>query len=192
MTSDTIFYTQIASNVAFLISIFTLYRLLIDQKDSVIQLLKERMTDKDARIQEFETQTRDATTSALSLRIEVALKEISRLREDGGKHQNELGQKETELLALKGRLSSLSALIAVSDLICNKCGSRLGQRVFHTIHGEVAGHEVEADVQYIEYECGRSLQDGSERSPCAQQRLSTAKRSSPVKVLRLFRRRPFR
>lgn len=168
MANDTIFYTQIASIVIFLISIFALYRLLIDQKDSVIQLLKERLADKDAKIQELETQTPDAITSALSSRIEVAIKEISRLKEDGGKHQDEIQRKETELLALKDRLTSLSVLIADSDLICNKCGSPLSQRVFHTIYGDVGGREVEADVEYIEYECGRTLQDGAERSPCVR------------------------
>lgn len=45
MTNETIFITQIASVIAFVGSLFVLYRLLISQKDSVIELLKERLEE---------------------------------------------------------------------------------------------------------------------------------------------------
>ena len=41
MSNEVIFWTQIASIVAFVLSVFGLYRLLVDQKYATIQLLKE-------------------------------------------------------------------------------------------------------------------------------------------------------
>lgn len=168
MSNDTIFYTQITSIVVFVLALFAIYRLLVDQKDSVIQLLKERIADKDAKIQELESQTPDALATALSSRIEITLKEVSRLKADGDKHQEEIGKKEGELHVLKQRLNSLSALISDSDLICKKCGAPLNQRTFYPIHGFFSGREVETEGEYIEYECGLALRDGVEVSPCKQ------------------------
>jgi hypothetical protein len=166
MSNDTIFYTQVASIVVFVLALFGIYRLLVDQKDSVIQLLKERVADKDVKIQELESQTPDALASALSSRIEITLKEVSRLKADGDKHKEEIETKEGELHALKQRLNGLSALIFDSDLVCKKCGAPLSQRSFYPIHGYVGGREVEAEGEYTEYECGLAIQDGKEVSPC--------------------------
>lgn len=166
MTNNLIFYTQLASILVFLTATFTLYRLLVDQKDSVIQLLKERLADKEAKILKLESQTPDAITAALSSRIEIALKEIARLREDDGRHEDEIERKEGELHVLKGRLTELSALIVDSDLICNKCGAPLSPRAVQPVYGHVGGHEVEADIEFVEYECGRALQDGLEVAKC--------------------------
>jgi hypothetical protein len=44
MSNQTIFYTQIGSIVAFISSLFVLYRLLIQQKDATIEVLKEKNT----------------------------------------------------------------------------------------------------------------------------------------------------
>ena len=68
MTNDIIFYTQVGAIIVYLGALFGIYRLLVEQKDSVIQLLKERLTDKDAKIQELESQTPDALATALSSR----------------------------------------------------------------------------------------------------------------------------
>lgn len=166
MSNDTIFYTQIASIVVFMLALVGIYRLLVDQKDSVIQLLKERIADKDAKIQELESQTPDTIAGALSSRIEIALKEVVRLKADGDKHKEEIETKEAELRALKQRLDGLSALILDADLVCKKCGAPLNRRSSYPIHGYVGGREVDAEGEYLEYECGRAIRDGEEVSPC--------------------------
>lgn len=166
MTNDIIFYTQVGAIIVYLGALFGIYRLVVEQKDSVIQLLKERLTDKDAKIQELQSQTPDALATALSSRIEITLKELARLKADGDKHQEEIGTKIEELRSLKGRLNSLSALIQDSDLVCKKCGAPLSLRSFHPFHGHVGGREVEVDVEYTEYECGLAMRDGEEVSPC--------------------------
>lgn len=166
MSNDAIFYTQIVSIAVFVLALFGLYRLLVEQKDSVIQLLKERIADKEAKIQELELQTPDALATALSSRIEVTLAEVGRLKADGDKHKEEIEAREGELHALRKRLNSLSELIADSDLVCRKCGAPLSQRGFYPIHGYVGGREIEVEGEYIEYECGLAIRDGVEASPC--------------------------
>ena len=166
MSNEVIFYTQLASLVVFVVALFGIYRLLVEQKDSVIQLLKERIADKDAKLQELESQTPDALATALSSRIEITLKEVNRLKADGDKHKEEIETKEQKLHALKQRLNGLSALILDSDLVCKKCGAPLNQRSFFPIHGHIGGREVEAEGEYVEYECGLALRDGKVVSPC--------------------------
>jgi len=166
MSNDTIFFTQLASIVVFVIALFAIYRLLVEQKDSVIQLLKERLADKEAKVKELESQTPDALATALSSRIQIALEEIARLKGDGDKHSEEIQGKETELRALRQRLSALSALIVDSDLVCKKCGAPLSQRSYYPIYGHIGGREVEAEGEYTEYECGLTIRDGQEVSPC--------------------------
>lgn len=166
MSLDTIFYTQLASIVAFLFALFTLYRLLVEQKDSVIQLLKERIAEKDEKLKELQSQTPDALASALSSRVEVTLKEISRLKTDGDEHQKEIAKKEGELQGLKVRLNSLSALIHETDLVCKMCGAPLNQRSFFPIYGYSGGRDVEAEAEYTEYACGLAIRDGEQVSPC--------------------------
>ena len=168
MTNDILFYTQLASIVVFLLALFAVYRSLVEQKDSVIQLLKERLADKDAKLEELESQTPDALADALSSRIEIILKEVARLKADGDKHREEFEGKETELRALRQRLNGLSALIEDSDLVCKKCGAPLNQRSFYPIYGHVGGREIEAEGEYVVYECGRAIRYGEEVSPCTR------------------------
>lgn len=166
MSNDTIFYTQIASVIGFLLALFAIYRSLVAQKDSVIELLKERIADKDGEIRKLGSQTPDALVEALSSRVEGTLKEITRLREDGDKYREEIAVKERELETLRVKLTGLSNLIRESDLVCRKCGAPLIQRQLYPIYGVVGGREVEAEGEYMEYDCGLALKDGSEVSPC--------------------------
>jgi hypothetical protein len=173
MSNDAIFYTQLGSGVVYVLTLFGIYRLLVEQKDSVIQLLKERLADKESKIQELESQTPDALTSALSSRIDVILKEVARLKTDGDKYQEEIAMKEEELRALSSRLADLSTLLQesnLSHLVCKKCGAPLSQRSCGTRSDYIDGREVEYEVEYTEYECGLAIQDGKEVSPCKGRR----------------------
>ena len=43
MTNETIFITQLGSIIAFIVALFVLYSVLVNQKDATIQLLKEKI-----------------------------------------------------------------------------------------------------------------------------------------------------
>lgn len=169
MRIEVLFYTQIASIVAYISAAFWLYRTLVAQKDAVIELLKNRNEILEKRIKELETQTPDSLVESLSRRVAIARDEIQALHNDGERHQGEIKQKEAELGNLSSKLDGLQSLLRDSDLICPKCGSPLSRRDFFTIHGYSSdGREAEADISFSEYECGYSIrEDRSEPvSPC--------------------------
>ena len=59
MSNDTIFWTQIAPIVVFVLSVFGLYRLLIEQKDATIQFLKETNSSLKDQLTEARNLTPD-------------------------------------------------------------------------------------------------------------------------------------
>lgn len=170
MTTEVIFYTQIVSIIGFIITLFVLYRVLVQQKDAVIQLLKERLVNKDEQIAALKTQTPDALASALNDRIKVTQDEIIRLKIDGDMHRKEIDLKEDELRGIQGKLTTLSDLIKESDLVCPECGEPLVVRHSYTIHGGPDG-EYEDEVEYVEYQCGLSIDGlGEVKSQCRNKR----------------------
>lgn len=166
MSNDVIFYTQIISISVFIFVLFGIYRSLVSNKDSVIELLKERIVSLSEKVKMLESQTPDALAEALSNRVERQLSEIARLKEDGEQHREEIDLKETEINDARERLSALSELIKDSDLVCPECGAPLTRREFYTINGHSGGREAEADVEFVEYDCGLSINHDGESSPC--------------------------
>lgn len=166
MTNEVIFYTQIASIVAFILALFTVYNVLVQAKDAAIQLLKERLINKDEQIAALKAQTPDTLVSILNDRIKVTQDEISRLEADRDGHRSEIELKKGELQGIKDKLSALSELIRESDLVCPECGDPLVRRHAYTIHGGPDG-ESEAEVEYMEYQCGLALNGfGEMKSHC--------------------------
>lgn len=159
MSIEVLFYTQLISALGYVAAAFVLYRLLVAQKDAVIELLKERNKVLSDRISDLETQSPDALVDSLARRVDVAKNEIAELSKDSANHKDEIGRKELELNELKERLDELTALIKDTDLVCPTCQAPLTRRDFHTIYGEVGGREVEADIEFTEYACGYSTSD---------------------------------
>lgn len=166
MSTDVIFYTQIASIIAFLVALFVPYRVLVSQKDALIELLKQEIEAMKRKLSDTETQSPDILVTALSSRVEIAKAEIQRLKQDGDAHQVEIREKENQLRRLEEKLTVLNELIKDSELVCPKCKAPLVTRGSHTIYGHINGREVDADIEYLEYECGFSTDGGEEKSPC--------------------------
>ena len=83
MNNEIIFYTQLVSLVVFILSLFGIYRSLVSNKDSLIELQRERIAALSEEIKELKLQTPDALAESLSIRVERQLSEIERLRLDG-------------------------------------------------------------------------------------------------------------
>jgi hypothetical protein len=166
MRNEVIFTTQLISIIVFILALFGIYRSLVSNKDSIIQLLKERIEALSERIKQLESQAPDVLAEALSKRIKLQLEEIERMKNDGDNHQEEIERKEAEINDAQTRLESLVHLIEESDLVCPECAAPLIRRESYTIFGESGGREVEADVEYVEYECGLSINHDGESSPC--------------------------
>ncbi|WP_421525671.1 hypothetical protein [Pseudomonas yamanorum] len=166
MTTEEISFPQVVAIIGFIIALFVLYRILVQKKDAVIQLLKERLIDKEEQIAALKSQTPDTLVSILNDRIKVTQDEIGRLKSDGDIHRGEIEMKKEELQDIQDKLSALSGLIRESDLVCPKCGDPLAGRQSHTIYGGADG-EQEADILISNYQCGYSIaDDGREFSPC--------------------------
>jgi predicted RNA-binding Zn-ribbon protein involved in translation (DUF1610 family) len=166
MPNEVIFYTQIVSILGFIGALFTIYRVLVQQKDGIIQLLKERLVDKDEQITALKAQTPDALASALNDRIKITQDEIGRLKADGDVHRKEVESKEEELQGIQDKLSALSDLIRESDLVCPECGEPMVKRHSYTIHHGHEG-EYEDEVEYVQYQCGLAIDGfGIETSHC--------------------------
>lgn len=166
MTIDTIFYTQLASIFGFISALFVLYKVLVQQKDAVIQLLKERLAEKDEKIADLKAQTPDALAAALNDRIKLTQDEIGRLRNDGDLHRQEVELKEEELRGIQEQLTTLSNLLRETDLVCPECGDPLRSRHVHTVWGG-PDCDSETEIEFTEYECGLLIDGyGDEKSHC--------------------------
>jgi len=166
MTNSTIFITQITSIIIFILALFGIYRSLVLQKDGVIELLREQLNQQEKKISDLLAQSPDVLAKTLSERIEIAVKEIERLKQDGDKHKEEIKEKKTKLRKSQEQLSALAELITETDLVCPHCNSPLSRRGYYPIYANVNGRECEADVECSEYECGLAIRDREEVSPC--------------------------
>jgi hypothetical protein len=166
MSNNVIFFTQIASIIVFVMALFGIYRSLVSQKDGVIELLREQLSQQEIKIKDLQAQSPDVLAKTLAERIEIAVKEIERLKQDGDKHKEEIEERVAELHKSQEQLSALAELITDTDLVCPHCNAPLSQRAYYPIHGYVNGREVESGAEYSEYECGLAVRDGEEVSPC--------------------------
>jgi hypothetical protein len=101
----------------------------------------------------------DALVTALSDRAHAAVEEIARLRRDGELHQGAIARKEQEVEELQHALATVNNLLDDTNLLCPSCRAPLVRRESFPITGYVGEHEVDADVEYLEYECGYASRD---------------------------------
>ena len=173
MSIEYIFYTQIASIIGFVIAVFTLYCLLVSQKDAVIELLKEKIAQLEYKLNEAESQSPDALVESLAKRVDIAKSENARLQQDGEEYKGQLAEKEAELTILAGHMKKVNSLLVDHELLCPHCGAPLLRRDWFPIYGHVNGREVEADIEYFEYECGYATREDQTDpvSPCGEEKL---------------------
>lgn len=162
MSIETIFITQISSIILFIFALFGLYRLLVSQKDGVIELLREQVNQQKIKIDELSSQSPDVLVKTLSARIEISFKEIERLNADGGAHKEEIKRKENELQKAMEQMFSLAELITDAAFVCSECNAPLVTRSYNGFYGPHG----EGEAEISNYECGLTLADDIEISPC--------------------------
>jgi DNA repair exonuclease SbcCD ATPase subunit len=171
MSTEVLFWTQIASIIAFVTALFGLYRLLAEQKDATIQLLRETIAALKDQLAEARRNTPDILAQSLSSRTKLLEAELERLSSDKGASSQQIEQKEAELRTLRGEVEALAKQLATArelleDLSCPFCGRPLVIRQVYSEPVSHKGHEFEVDHEYIEYECGHAVRDGVEEHPC--------------------------
>jgi murein L,D-transpeptidase YcbB/YkuD len=193
MTNDVIFWTQIASILGYVVTAFTLYRLLVDKKDATIQLLKEKaeFIDKQAKekteflekqcnekvcmlekqIDQMKGQSPDIIAETLTKRNEILKQELKELLKDQEKNSQIIASKELELGGVQSELQKLSEQIErakkfMGEFFCPYCEAPLIDRKvdsYTTWYGE---HDIDIEIETIQYECGLEIVDGKEKQPC--------------------------
>jgi len=171
MGNETIFWTQIASIVAFVLAIFGLYRLLVDQKEATIQLLKETVGTLKDQLVEARSATPDILAQSLSSRVKLLESELGRLLLDKDADHELVHEKEQELQITRQKAEELTKQVSharelLNDFLCPDCGAPLLVREYHSESVEYQGRELDIDHDFTEYECGYSVVDGKPRSPC--------------------------
>ncbi len=169
MTNEVLFFTQIASIVAFIAALFVLYRLLVSQKDATIGLLKEKNEFLSVRLAEAKECSPDVLVENLSKRVKITSEEIERLNNDRDANQQLIEEKESELHILQSQLTQLETQVAsaqdiLKDFLCPHCGAPMETK--EQVYGYVGGREIDADAECVTYECGLTIKDGREERPC--------------------------
>ena len=173
MTNEIIFYTQIASIITFVVSLFVVYRVLVDQKDATIQLLKEKISILSEQLTEARSSTPDLLAQSLSARVNLLQAELGRLQEDNSSTQEQIKHKENELNIARQNAEKLTRQVShaqelLQDFLCPHCGSALAQREYCSESFEYNGRDVDIDHEFSLYECGYSVIDGSPSDPCTK------------------------
>lgn len=132
MTVELLFYTQIASIVAFVAVLFGLYRTLVSQKDATIQLLKEKNDYLLEKLTEARIVSQDILAENLSKRVNLLVEEIERLNQDANSNERLIEEKEVKLLSVRRAIKgveeagqiqvALDYLSATLELLENVCG----------------------------------------------------------------------
>jgi len=167
MTNDIIFFTQIISILTFIVVLFVLYRLLIRQKDSTIELLKEKNEYLKDQISDLRENTPDKVAKKLSDRIHIITEELERLSKDKEKNEELINQKGQELKNAQKDLERLKdqleeAQDISSEFLCPFCKERMSFHEFHPKHDRGQDYEIEV----IGFDCGYTTVDGREEHPC--------------------------
>ena len=171
ITTETIFWTQIVSITAFVITLFVLYRILVEQKDATIQLQKENIAFLKDQLIEAKTQSPDVLAQSLAARVNLFEDELRRLEQDKSSTQEQVKAKEAELNQAREKAEELTKKVLharelLSDFLCPHCGAPLAERAFHSESVEYQGRETDVDHEYTAFECGYEIVDGEIRGKC--------------------------
>ena len=82
MSIETLFFTQIVSILSFVVTLFILYRLLVQNKDSTIKLLQEKISFLKERLTTAENQDPDILVERLTKRAQALADELKRLQSE--------------------------------------------------------------------------------------------------------------
>lgn len=171
ITTETIFWTQIASIIGFVVALFVLYRLLVDQKDATIQLQKENIAFLKDQLADAKLQSPDVLAQSLAGRVKLFEDELKRLGQDKTATEEQVAAKEAELNQARGEAEALTKKILharelLHDFLCPHCGAPLVERAYHSEMVEYQGREIDVDHDWSSFECGLEIVDGLERHPC--------------------------
>ncbi len=171
MAIETVFYTQVGTIILFIVSLFTAYRVLVNQKDATIQLLREKCKFLEEKLDHASAEAPDVLARSLSERVDTLNSEIHRLLEDKQANQDLIKQREGELDKILGVADEFSRQLSnarelMSEFFCPDCRAPMAERAYHSESVEYQGRELDVDHEYVSFECGLTMLDGKVSQKC--------------------------
>lgn len=171
MSNDVLFWTQIGSVVAFIGALFILYRVLAEQKDATIQLLRETVSTLKDQLAEARRVTPDVLAQTLAARVKLLESELERVSTDHSSNKEQVRAAESALREAREKAEELAKQVRIAyelleEYSCPKCGAQLVIREHHSEQVEYQGREMDIDHEYVEYQCGYSERDGKPEGEC--------------------------
>ena len=158
MNNEILFYTQLGSIAAYIITVFFLYRLLVDQKEATIELLKEKIKYLETQLKDLKEKSPGILEERLSKRINIFENELKKLSEDEVHNKEKIQEKEKELQIEREKLEKLQNKIEeikelAAEYFCSDCGAPLVSKECHG--GSYDENGIEYEV--IQFECGKQI-----------------------------------
>ncbi|MBA7508461.1 hypothetical protein ES705_00391 [subsurface metagenome] len=171
MIIETLFYTQIGSILGFVILLFFLYRLLVKQKDSTIETQDKHIKFLELKNRELENSSPDILTERLRIRLNAYKEEMNLLSKEDESKKKLIREKENQIKEIISELNDYQeqfdkAQELMEEFCCPYCKSPMITREYHDEFAEYNGKELSIEHECIRYECGLTLVDNKEVSPC--------------------------
>jgi hypothetical protein len=125
MTNEVIFYTQIATIVAFVFTVFGLYRLLVGVKDATIESLRQQLDSSRAKIEELEKKSPSVLIEMYARQLALAEKMVEKVEQERATAQAHLEKfsqlsrtlqsADVVMIQAKHVTNSLSAISTVTN-----------------------------------------------------------------------------
>ena len=169
MNNEILFYTQVGSIVAYIFTVFFLYRLLVGQKEATIELLKEKNNYLKTQLKDLKEKSPGILEERLSKRINILENEIEKLSEDEVHNKEKIQEKVKELQIEGGKLEKLQNKMKefkelASEYFCSDCGAPLESKVYHV--DSYDGNYIENEI--IDFECGKQIIDDRVHRKCSK------------------------
>ena len=164
MSNEFIFYTQLASILMFVGTVFALYKLLVSQKDATIEALRERIATQQDRMT-FESS--DALNERHSKRISLLSDELTRLSADKETNAELIKVKAEELTGAKEMYERLQTLVMHTSgmsisYFCPVCE----EPTLECTEAKQMFSPEKSEYLRVVYSCGYSAVNGMKASEC--------------------------
>ena len=169
MNNEILFYTQVGSIVAYIFTVFFLYRLLVGQKEATIELLKEKNNYLKTQLKDLKEKSPGILEERLSKRINMLENELEKLSEDEVHNKEKIQEKEKELKIEREKLEKLQNEIEefkelAAEYFCYDCGAPLVSKECHGGSYDEEGIEYEV----IQFECGKQIINDKVHKKCSK------------------------
>ena len=171
ITGEVSSWTSIVAIIGFVVVLFVLYKLLVDQKSATIESQKENIAYLKDQLADAKAQSPDILAQTLTNRVAMLEGELKRLQRDNSSTQEQIKEKEAELDQARLQAEQLSKKVLharelLKDYLCPYCGAPLSQKAYQSESVAYQGREFDVEHEYTTFECGYEIVDGEVRGQC--------------------------